>query len=59
VSSLKRINGFTLVELIVVIAMLGIVAAVAIPRFSNLQGAARASVVNGIAGTMRSAALMI
>lgn len=48
--------GFTLIELVIVIVILGILAAAAIPRFSDLSTDARISAVNGIAGALRSAA---
>ncbi|RME32747.1 MAG: type II secretion system protein [Gammaproteobacteria bacterium] len=54
----SRQGGFTLIELVVVITILGILAAFALPRFAGFQGEARLAVINGIAGTMRSAAAL-
>ena len=55
----ERQRGFTLIELIVVIVILGILAAVALPRFVNLQSDARASSMKGLAGSMRAAVELV
>lgn len=52
----KQQSGFTLIELIMVIVVLGILAAFAIPKFADLGGDARRAVVKGAYGSIKSAA---
>ena len=51
-------KGFTIIELVVVIVILGILAAVAFPKFQDLSGDARKAVVNGAAAALKSAAVI-
>ncbi|WPK52408.1 type II secretion system protein [Vibrio fluvialis] len=53
---MKRQGGFTLIELVVVIVILGILAVTAAPRFLNLQGDAREASLQGLKGAMQGAA---
>ncbi len=55
----KTQQGFTLVELIIVIVILGILAVTAAPRFLNFQGDAKTSVLSGIEGSLRAGISLI
>lgn len=52
----RKEKGFTLIELVMVIVILGILAAFALPRFADLGGDARGSTIEGAAGSVKSAA---
>ncbi len=52
---MKKQGGFTLIELVVVIVILGILAVTAAPKFLNLQGDARKSAISGLKGAMDGA----
>lgn len=53
---MKRQGGFTLIEMVVVIVILGILAVTAAPRFLNLQNDARNSALQGLKGAVDGAA---
>jgi len=53
------LRGFTLIELVVVIALLAILAAFAIPRYAGLEREARSAAILGVSGSIRSGAALV
>ena len=51
-------KGFTIIELVVVIVILGILAAVAFPKFQELSGDAKSAVAQGALAALKSAAVI-
>lgn len=56
---MKKQNGFTLIELVVVMVILGIMAAVALPKFVNMTGQARLAKMNGAVASVQSSITLI
>ena len=56
---MRRQSGFTLIELVIVIVVLGILAALAVPRFISLQREARIAVVDSLFNSVRSGANIV
>ncbi|HET6725129.1 MAG TPA: prepilin-type N-terminal cleavage/methylation domain-containing protein [Gammaproteobacteria bacterium] len=55
---MKKQSGFTLIELVTVIIILGILAAFAVPRFIDLTSEAKAASIKGLAGSVKAASAL-
>jgi len=56
---MNKQQGFTLIELVMVIVILGILAATALPKFASLQGDARRASINAASGAVKSAMAIV
>lgn len=58
-NQMNKQKGFTLIELIIVIVILGILAVTAAPRFIDLQSDAKASTLQGVKGALQGASQLV
>ena len=56
---MKKQAGFTLIELVIVIIILGILAVTAAPKFLNLQDDAKKAAANGVLAAVQSSAQLV
>lgn len=56
---MKKQSGFTLIELVIVIIILGILAVTAAPKFLNLQDDARLAAANGVKASLQSSPQLV
>jgi len=55
----NKLKGFTLIELVMVIVILGVIAALTLPRFADLSRQAKISTLEGIAGSINATTAIV